>query len=97
MTCNCRTAPPALGALALLLVGSSASGGSYAAVTFRVEDNGALTVTRKLQGEGAIALAPTLTSRGLTLPTSNRGGVKNIFVPVEALGVGDVMGIESCL
>ena len=46
---------------------------------------------------GKLALSPTLTNRGLTLPMKRHGKVNNTFVPATDLHGGTHRGFGSCL
>lgn len=77
----------------LLLVGAKVP--QYSGV---VLDPHTLAVLAAFDGQGAVALEPTLTDRGLTVPLVSDNGVTNVFVPADQVAQQPpIHAIGDCL
>ncbi len=81
----------------LLIVGSWANGKHYAGLTLSPTPQGDWAVASFFSGKGAVALTPTLTSRGLTIPLQQPGSVQNLFVARSDLSGPGRHHVGDCL
>jgi hypothetical protein len=81
----------------MILVSSSTQQENYIAVRYAYNANGNLVLKKGFHGEGVVALEPTITARGVTLPLEDGNTVKNLFRTTEDIKPGVLHLLGECL